>query len=260
MVVSCKKLTAFSVSNTHGFDALQIKKLIKFTANRITLMNFRRCKLSLLEIKSICTHFTLLKKINLTQAVINDVELTDDILILLATHCKLLTSLKVDAELMQFSDIAVIALVKSCKYLTDFEVNGPAQFGYDAICVIAETLGHQLVDFEVSKNQNITDECIVKLSEHCKKLYILSLQGCDQVTHVGIATAIEKVLGFADFAFFTINKTQITTEMENAYKISHPKVYMHLLVSLDRRRYVELVLIVFLIKSFCIICVLLCGG
>ncbi len=106
--------------------------------------------------------------------------------------------------------------MRGCVNLTRLTLSGQAPFGDVALTVVAVTLGKKLRGLTISGNENITDQSMTNLAEHCPKLREIWIANSPHITHVGIEYLVSKVFALAGAEKFGDIFTCVSSDQMNA--------------------------------------------
>ncbi|KAI3994994.1 hypothetical protein MKX01_019808 [Papaver californicum] len=156
-----------------------------FVSNFVTLcgrnlkeLDFSGCsKLTDKSLKAVGENCSALQTLHLA----NLHKLTDFSLGYLANGCRLIQTLKLRGN--AFSDLAVAAFLEaSGEPLTEFSLNKVKKVGRHTAISLARCCSKNLLSLDVSWCRSLTDSALGLIVDSCKKLKIVKVFGCTQVT------------------------------------------------------------------------------
>ncbi|XP_052243148.1 uncharacterized protein LOC127853062 isoform X2 [Dreissena polymorpha] len=163
----CYKLTDSCISQLSGI------------LGRIESLDLRGCK----QIKDNCIHRLVkncsrLKHLSLA----NCLNITDVSILEISTYLNDIRSLDV-CGCKQITDSSVRALVNTCSNLRHFDISSTS-CTHRSVSMIANFCGQRLETLKINFLTDVTEQSVIKLAKHCRRLTSVHMYGCTSVRNV----------------------------------------------------------------------------
>lgn len=184
----CTNLERITLVNCSKISSHSISKLLEGC--------FRLQSIDLTGVKNIedDIYYTLAKNCKRLQGLYapGSVKISQDAVLCLANNCPLLKRIKL-SDCNNITDDVIRALAKNCPSLVELDIHGCEQITNAGLHVIFTEL-EALKEFKISKNQNVTYECLespIGTQLSLERLRILDFSQCSNITDRAIVRFIQ---------------------------------------------------------------------